>query len=326
MDTIVSKTSIKFYLKLSLPPIGLVLLGLFLFFSGQDEEKGGGVLMFFGLLLMVFAVYHIWRYLKNCPTIGVNDREISFNGFPYFWSEITDVRLTATRQFPYIVDAFNTAATTIHLKNGEIRCFYDFCYSNSWEIKQFIQQHFLQKESTQTTYMPFSPIIGAAAAESLLDIEVDAPQTFSGYQLGSLHGFTAWILPVIWLGTSLKNMWAQGFEYHRSSILYPSLLLLLPISYLAFTSLQLNYFQVSSRFLIVRTHNLFWIKRRFRFSDMEEIIFEQQGNTNLPVQLRIVFCDFKQKAYPAGTLKKATWKALQAQLEAYGVKVRNDLP
>lgn len=84
----------------------------------------------------------------------------------------------------------------------------------------------------------------------------------------------------------------------------------------------MHYFGLTKDFLIVRNHNFIWKAKIYRLSDIKEIVFETQGKQ--PNCMRIITNNYKNKLYPAGTLRDKTWLNLKDKLEANGVTVRNE--
>jgi hypothetical protein len=57
-------------------------------------------------------------------------------------------------------------------------------------------------------------------------------------------------------------------------------------------------------------------------TDIKEVVFETQGKQ--PNCMRIITKDFRNRLYPAGTLRDKTWLEMKRQLESNGVSVRNE--
>lgn len=145
-------------------------------------------------------------------------------------------------------------------------------------------------------------------------LKSDSYDTFKGNQFKSWSGIRLWVL--------------QGFNLYFfltiKHLSLPSILLLLFCSLFWFflISYHLHYFQVSDQHLLIRSHILFWRKKIYNISDIEELAFERRGN--LPNCLRVITKDFSNKLYPAGTLNNKAWLTLKSKLETFGITVRND--
>jgi hypothetical protein len=57
-------------------------------------------------------------------------------------------------------------------------------------------------------------------------------------------------------------------------------------------------------------------------ADIKEVVYETQGKQ--PNCMRIITNDFRNKLYPAGTLRDKTWLDLKDKLEKKGITVRNE--
>ena len=77
-----------------------------------------------------------------------------------------------------------------------------------------------------------------------------------------------------------------------------------------------------NNFFVIRNHNVFWTKKPYNIKDIKEVVFETQGK--MPNCLRVITKDFRNKLYPAGTLRDNNWIALKDKLEGYKIKVRNE--
>ena len=84
----------------------------------------------------------------------------------------------------------------------------------------------------------------------------------------------------------------------------------------------MHYFGLTKDYLVVRNHNFIWKVKIFRLTDIKEVVFETQGKQ--PNCMRIITKDFRNKLYPAGTLRDKTWLEMKRQLESKGINVRNE--
>jgi hypothetical protein len=64
------------------------------------------------------------------------------------------------------------------------------------------------------------------------------------------------------------------------------------------------------------------MRKIYRNKDIKEIVFETRDK--MPNCLRIITDDFRNKIYPAATLRDKTWLNLKTKLEAKGIIVRNE--
>ena len=259
----------------------------------------------FSIACYAFAVYSLYRYIKNAPTITLDKDFINFNSQTFSIADIDKIELTGKRPFKYAIN-FPMEAATLQFKSGDIKYIFDDMYSNSWEIKSFLKQVVIdKKEFSQSNSSP----IDKDAVSS------DFYETFKGNQITSLRGISLWGL----IGFFVYMVVNSKRPAHIGGVLFVvgfSLFWFLAFSY------QMHYFQVSDNYFLIRNHNLFWRKKVYNISDIKEIVFETQGK--MPNCLRIITKDFRNKLYPAGTLRDKNWLALKDKFESYNIKVRNE--
>jgi len=312
MTTIVSKRHIfKFYISIILSTLFFIAVAtVLLFIYSESADKGqlkdkDKLMPIFSITCYVFAGYSLYRYIKNVPTITLGKDFISFNSQTFSITDIDKVELTGKRPFKYAI-IFPMEAATLTFKNGETKYIFDDMYSNSWELKSFIKQVVIDKND----FIEISnPTIDKYA------IENEYYDTFKGNQFTSLRGITLWGLIgfLLYMILNNKRPTTTGisiFIFTIASIWFVG------HSYL------MHYFQVSDRLFVVRNHNYFWKKKAYNIPDIKEIVFETQGK--MPNCLRIITKDFRNKLYPAGTLRNQHWLALKDKLETYNIKVRNE--
>jgi hypothetical protein len=99
-------------------------------------------------------------------------------------------------------------------------------------------------------------------------------------------------------------------------------LVLFSLFWFVFHSWLMHYFEVSNKLFVVKNHIFLWKRNAFRLSEIQEVVFETRNN--MPNCLRIITRDFKNKFYPAGTLRDRTWLELKERLESQNIRVRNE--
>ena len=312
MTTIVSKRHIlKFYFSIIFGTLFFVALATGLLFIYNKSADGGqmkakDILMpIFAIACYAFAGYSLYRYIKNAPKITLDRDFISFNNQTYSITDIKKVTLTGKRPFKYAIN-FPMEAATLTFNNNETKYIFDDMYSNSSEIKSFLKQVVIDKRDFLKSES--SPI-------ETVEIASDNYETFKGTQMISLRGICLWgfIGAIIYLVLKIDRPITIGLMIF---VLCISLFWFVVLSY------QMHYFQVSDNYFIIRNHNFFWKKKAYRILDLNEIVFETQGK--MPNCLRIITKDFRNKLYPAGTLRDKNWLALKDKLESYKITVRNE--
>ena len=272
--------------------------------KGQLKAKDK-LMPIFSIACYAFAGYSLYRYIKNAPTITLDNDFINFNNKIFSIADIDNIELTGKRPFKYAIN-FPMEAATLKFKNGKTKYIFDDMYSNSWEIKSFLKQVVIDKKEFSKSNS--SPIDKDAVAS-------DFYETFKGNQLTSLRGISLWGLIGFFVHMVINNK----RPVHIGGVLFVSGFSLFWV--IAF-SYQMHYFQVSDNYFLVRNHNFFWKKKAYNIADIKEIVFETQGK--MPNCLRVITKDFRNKLYPAGTLRDKNWLDLKDKLETYKIKVRNE--
>ena len=312
MTTIVSKRHIfKFYFSIILGTLFFVAMATgLIFIYNKSADKGqlkakDKLMPIFSIACYAFAGYSLYRYIKNAPKITLDKEFIIFNNQTYSISDIKKVTLTGKRPFKYAIN-FPMEAATLTFKDSETKYIFDDMYSNSWEIKSFLKQVVIDKKDF------------IQASNSTVDkdaVESDFYETYKGNQFTSLRGISLWSLIGFFTYMILNNgrpntVGLTLFFFGFSTFWF------IVNSYL------MHFFQVSDNFFVIRNHNFFWKKKAYNIADIKEIVFETQGK--MPNCLRIITKDFRNKFYPAGTLRDKNWFALKDKLEVYKIKVRNE--
>jgi hypothetical protein len=259
----------------------------------------------FSIACFAFAGYSLYRYVKNTPRITLDEGFIYINNQTFLIDDIDKIELTGKKPFKYAVN-FPMEATTLQFKNGDTKYIFDDMYSNSWEIKSFLKQVVLDKK--QFILSNSSPIDRDAVASEFYE-------TFKGNQITSFRGICLW---------GLVGFFVYMVANSKRPVDLGGVLIISGFSifwFLAF-SYQMHYFKMSDNYFLICNHNLFWRKKAYNISCIEEIVFETQGK--MPNCLRIITKDFRSKLYPAGTLRDKDWFALKDKLEGCNIKVRNE--
>jgi hypothetical protein len=312
MTTITSKRHfLKFYFAIIFVTLLFIAIATGLLYiynksasNGQLKTKDN-LLPIFSIACYAFAGYGLYRYIKNAPKITLDKDVITFNNQTYSITDIENVTLTGKRPFKYPIN-FPMEAATLTFNSNETKYIFDDMYSNSWEIKSFLKQVVIDKKD-------FLQSNNSAIDKDA--IERGYYDTFKGNQFTSLRGISLWGLVGLYtyMLLNIKRPPSVGLTIFFFGF---STLWFIGLSY------QMHYFQVSDSFFIARNHNFFWKKKAYNIADIQEIVFETQ--VKKPNCLRIITKDFRNKLYPAGTLRDKTWLALKDKLETYNITVRNE--
>lgn len=310
MHTIISKRDIlKFYFYTIIATLLLVAVGSGLLYNlirtaGKNESKAILLFPLFSIACYVLAVYNLYRYNKNTPKIKLDQDSITFNKKTYPLSDLKKVELTGKQPFKYIFN-FRMEGAALTFNDDNAKYIFDDMYSNSWEIKSFLQQVVLDKKDY------FQRMISPIDKDAVVR---DSYETYKGNQLTSYRGILLWGMIGCFIYMAIKK---DSFQIGIVAILSV-------ISFFLFIgfSNQMHYFQVSQNYFLIRNHNFFWKKKVYNIADIREIVFETQGK--LPNCLRVITKDFRSQLYQAGTLRDKTWLELKDKLDTYNIPVRNE--
>jgi len=138
---------------------------------------------------------------------------------------------------------------------------------------------------------------------------------FKGNQLMSIHGILMWGL----IGFFLYLILSKDTLPPIGALIFFGAL---GIFWFVSNSWLMNFFGVSHDYFVIKNHNFIWKKKLYKINNIKEVVFETQGK--MPNCLRIITKDFRNKLYPAATLRDKTWLELKRTLEKRGIKVRNE--
>lgn len=305
------KHPLKFYTALTFGFLFLFALGSFMVFISFDILQKGQpatkeyFMPVFSLVIYFLAFYMVYSYWKNSPKITIDKHNIKIGNQTFYLKDIKDVALTGKMPFRFII-RFPMEGTAILFNDGTEIILFDDMYANSYELKSFLEQVILKKQE-------FKPTLTNEISKNEIQFEIE--ETFKGNQFTSLRGISLWGL-IGFFTFMLFSKWQSS-----------------PIGLLVFFgafgtfwfilhSWLMHYFGLTKDHLIVRNHNFIWKAKIYRLTDIKEVVFETQGKQ--PNCMRIITNDFRNKLYPAGTLRDKTWLDLKDKLEAKGVTVRNE--
>ena len=310
MKTIVSKRRFsKFYLPLIAISFFYFALGSVLVLgaiSSLIQDKPGDksyLLLAAGLIFYICFIHNIYAYFKNAPIIKLNSKSISFNNNKYLVSEINNIFLSGKQPFKHIIN-LPMESTELLFKNKKSKYIFDDMYSNSWEIKSYLAEIFRKNEDDSPKYINYTPVDNN-----------DSPlESFKGHHLLSFTGIYFWALAIFFIYILLIGK--------SNSLIFSCTIFLLLFLLLIHITSFMNYFQISDNHLIIKNHILIWNKKSYNMQNIQEIVFERNGN--MPNVLRIITNDFKSKKFSASTLKNKNWFDFKLKLEEYNIKVRNE--
>jgi TM2 domain-containing membrane protein YozV len=302
---------LRFYGMLIFYTVFVIFICFVIWYTENDKKKnseqynGNDFIPFAIGLFILTIIYLLFVYYRNCPILLLEEKGISFNKKYYSWEQVTQLQLSGKQAFPMLL-YFPMECITLQFHDDKSLFIFDELYKNSQEIKDVLQ-HKIHGEKL--------PMIENVSPTEMSEADNDFFETYKGNQLTNFRGIMIWFF----VGLGLYNFINDKFFNNMAIVTYCFLSLFI----FFLLSWTMHYFMVGQKYLIVKNHNLLWIKKVYRLDNIEEVIFETQGK--LPHCMRIITKDFKRsRLFPAGTLRDKTWMAMKAELENKGIKVRNE--
>lgn len=312
MTVITSKRHpVKFYIVLIFAFLFITALGtLFLLVSidllqKDNPETKNYFLPIFSIVFYFLAFSMVYAYWKNSPRISIDNHTITFGNERFNLKDIKNVILTGKMPFRLFIK-FPMEGTALIFNDGTVKYFFDDLFSNSWEIKSFLEQTVINK----TEYIPNQ--IEKVDSNS---IRLERLEIFKGNQITSLRGIMLWGLIGFFSFLLISKIQTAPKGFMIFVAVFGTFWFLL-------NSWLMHFFCMTNDYFIVKSHNFIWFLKIYRIKDIKEIVFETQSKQ--PNSLRIITNDFRTKLFPAGTLRNNTWLELKNRLESKGVKVRNE--
>jgi hypothetical protein len=258
------------------------------------------------VVFFYLTYYTVVRYFKNAPIITIEGERITFGKESHLLKDIESVYLTGKVPFKYIF-RFPMEGTTLNFKNGTTKYIYDDIYSNSAQLKSFLDQVVVKKK----------PFVEQNDYEINLNaIDVSSAEVFKGNPIFSLRGLNI-------MGLIGFFIYLSVFKVKNIPIGFVIGFSLFSLLWIYLNARLMNYIRLTGEYLIINNHILVWKKSIYRIHDIKEIVFEEQRKA--PYSLRIITKDFRNKLYPAATLRDKTWLQLKGKLEIHKIKVRNEI-
>ena len=308
---ILRRHKIKFYTTLILTFLVFLVMGFCVLLAllkqpgGQDFKAKSILFILFipGSLFMAF--YTLFKYFKNVPPVRADDNFIFFNDKGFALGDIEDIQFSGKVNFPYLL-SYPMEATAIVFKSGLIKHIFDDMYENASELKYFLHARMLpgEKNNIENVY----PV-------SQEELDSEYFETYTGNQFFSLRGISTW---------GIICLFGYLAFYGKKKLSAGGIVVCLFFAFMWFIghSFFVYYFKLSHSFLVIRNQNFFWIRKAYRISNIREVVFETRHK--MPNYLRVITKDFKNKRYPAASLRDKTWLGMKDKLESLGINVRNE--
>ncbi|WP_234111802.1 hypothetical protein, partial [Chryseobacterium sp. R2A-55] len=189
MTTITTKRHpFKFYGSIAFGTLFLCGLGTLLLFASIDilQKENPATKEYsmpvFSLALYLLAFSLLYSYWKNSPIITLDKHSIKIGNETFYLKDIKDIALTGKMPFKCII-TFPMEGTTILFNDGTEKILFDDMYSNSSEIKLFLEHVVIKKQDYNHD---------SIKEISKDNIRFENEETFKGNQFTSLRGLSLW--------------------------------------------------------------------------------------------------------------------------------------
>lgn len=312
--------SINFFLAILMRMFFFLLMALLVgVLHGQALSKTGEVIMLLmSAVLISMAIYTPIRFYKNVPSISLNNSTLNIGKKDlYNWNDVEKIELTGKKHFKFLLMGQDKEALTIKFTGCPELIFFDDMYANSAQIKTFINDNVVNKETNFTTYDSINGIRARGQIRHITNrTSVDTVVYYKGNPFLSFDSLIKWFIISIFLVPIPNAVLAHKFALAIIFVI-PSLL------FYIYLSGRFYYFGLSDSHLLIRNNDRFWFRAEYALSDIKEVAFDQ-WSPKIPVTLRIITMDFENRGFPGGTLKNKHWQQLKSDLEVRGIKVRVD--
>lgn len=307
------KHFLNFYLKLVFNTIflsggGLVALCVFIYQLNYGAIPDWGYFLPMGSLVAFLMNFKLFTgEFKKVPSITLDSQRITFEYIrhteEYQLNEIRDVNFTGKHEVGEIIPK-RIESMQLVFGNGQSKIIPDKSYENFWELKCFLFNHRNPDFSLKKVGIPPN------GPEEIV--------VYKGRQVFCFEAWFMWILGSAFLITQFimrvePTIWQRLFLTGYSMLLFWGF------------SRFMNYFSIAKSLIRIKNHNFFWVDTSIEITEIKEVVIEyvQRGRIAY-TQMIIVYNDFQTKPIPGLTLHKKHWKAMMADLESKGIKVRNE--
>jgi hypothetical protein len=212
-----------------------------------------------GLIFLLIAFFPSYVLAKVIYLITIDTTSISIKGVfkkrVIERSEIKLIDLFSREDFHWSAGSV-TIGTRIELQNGEKFIIADPFYSNIDVIKQTLSENFKEK------IKPYNINKTAGFDKNIFENDFEK---FAGNLYSSLNGL---LFFAIVLTLTIMILYKQNLKPGHLFIAIPVFFVYVGLG------LQLNYFLVSNKRLIVKNHLLFWINKEYEIDSIIEVNFE----------------------------------------------------
>jgi len=245
----------------------------------------------------IFSFLNIRNYYKKAPIIKIDKEKILFGSQCFFWRDLQQINFVHEKPDDK-VDLLEREGVRFVFNDGTVKYMYDEYYSNSEMAKLFLEQVVYNNQDHVEV-----PVIDSAS-----NLERETFTIFKGIAHHSYANIVLWIVVLY-----------QILNFHRINpgnvLQYIGI-----VSFIISLALNMNYFLVSERFIVIKKNYIPWVKQIYNLRNIKEVVITKQNRIDC---LKIIRTDFVSETFYAFGFSKEQWHALQQQLEAAGVKVES---
>lgn len=304
MQEIKTRRSLLFYFGVIAPALLFSAVGIIPLQEYIEQLKNPHTTTINGPLIGTIFCYSLavitsFILFRVAPTVKVKYNQISLGWKSYKIDDIVYVKLTGKHSQGFFENASD--GCMIVFNNGKRKVLPDDLYTNLWKIKLYLKENIPNLKSEKNS-LNLNPI--------------NKEVVFKGNQLVTFRGILYWGCAIIFPYTFITN----GFSKSISEVI------LFAIGWVCWVlgfSYLFHYVLVDVEYLTIKNHNLIWRNKKYKLSDVREVVFESP-TTRLPNFIRVITNDYKSKRYPVSTLTRKKWLALKKHLDRLGIPVRNE--
>ena len=297
----------------------LVGVGIIRFITDPSDfidDKNRDKLLIGAIFLLAGFLYILFLILK-VPRITIDNQVIKlksiFKESIVSWNEVNEIILAFKKNRGFLLNPGD--ATILHLKNNTKIHIWIMYYKNAPEMKSLLEKINYQIQNNLPIELnkagtSFKPTNAVISRDNLQFEE------FIKYTGNPYFSFNALIFFACSIGLIIATFPTIKAYPARSPIL------LIPIIALYFgLGFQLHYFLLSNNYLIIKNHFWWWRNHSYNLSEVREIVFEQPYKWSKT--MRVITKDFKEKSYPAGSLRNKQWKEFRKHLSQLNITTRS---
>lgn len=265
-----------------------------------------------GLFILVPGFGYVLYMILRVPSIQLNNQSIRlrtvFGIKTIYWNEIKSISLTG--KYSRGIGMNSQEAVALHLKNNQRVLLWVEFYANQHEIRQTLEKI---NQSISTNASVILPNIESLHHDLSTKFNHNShSEKFAGNPYINFNSLTFYVLcgVFIYFIISRPESWAPA-----------SIVFTIPVAIVYFAvGSQLNYFLLSGDELIIKNHFFPWKKHQYNLTEVREFVLERPYKSSK--SLRVITKDFRDKLYPAGSLRSQHWLQLSTRIKELGIPLR----